>query len=67
MSAQSHCGLDGLSGALGGGLKVAVIHMGVSQSHLRIGVSEHPRDGGQGNAPGDSLAGDGVSLIPFTE
>ena len=37
--------------------------MGVSQSHLGVGVPEHPRDGGQGNAPGDGLAGDGVSEI----
>ena len=58
-----HCGLDGLSDALDGGLQVAVADMGVSQGHPGVGVSEHARDGGQGNAPGDGLAGDGVPEI----
>ena len=28
-----------------------------------VGVPEHPRDGGQGNAPGDGLAGNGMPEI----
>ena len=58
-----HCGLDSLSDALGGGLQVAVADMGVSQGHPGVGVPEHPRDGGQGNAPGDGLAGHGMPEI----
>ena len=61
--ASLHCGLDGLSDAFGGGLQVAVADMGVSQGHPGIGVPEHARDGGQGNAPGDGLAGDGMPEI----
>ncbi len=37
--------------------------MGVSQSHCEVRVPEHPRDSGQGNAPGDGLAGYGVPEI----
>ena len=40
-----HCGLDGLSDALGGGLQVAVADMSVAQGHHGVGVPEHPRDG----------------------
>ena len=58
-----HCGLDGLSDALGGGLQFAVVDMGVSQRHSGVGVPEHPRDGGQGNALGDRLARDGVPEV----
>ena len=58
-----HCGLYDLSDALGGGLQVAVSDMGVAQGHHGVGVSEHPRDGGQGNAPGDGLAGDRMPEI----
>ena len=56
-------GLDGLADALDGVLQVAVGDMGVPQGHPGVGVSEHPRDGGKGNAPRDRLAGDGVSEI----
>ena len=58
-----HCGLDDPSDALGCGLQVAVADMGVSQGHHGVGVPEHPRDGGQGNAPGDGLAGNGMPEI----
>ena len=37
--------------------------MSVSQGHPGVGVPEHPRDGGQGNAPGHGLAGNGMPEI----
>ena len=54
---------DGLSDALGSGLQVAVADMGISQGHPGVGVPEHASDGGQGNAPGYGLAGDGMPEI----